>query len=249
MTQTLKSLKEENKKLKELSVAKSDMVSISAHQVRSSLSAIKWIIKMFLDGDLGSMTTEQTSLLSKAYDSNDKAINILNELLLTNKTEAVVERPQEFEKIDIVELIENTIFNFSGETHARGIEIIFLKSGIKIKTVRADKEHLSVVLQNLIENAIKYSNMHGKIFITLKKDDDFMQVSVKDKGVTISEEGKKHVFQKFYRDEGAQKKEAMGSGMGLYTTKKIIEEAGGKIWFESTKEDGTTFFCTVPLSD
>ena len=89
--------------------------------------------------------------------------------------------------------------------------------------------------------------MHGKIFITLKEHDGMIQVSVKDTGVGISEEGKSKIFEKFYRDPEAQKKEIIGSGIGLYTTKKIVETNGGKIWFESSKGEGTTFFFTIPV--
>jgi signal transduction histidine kinase len=90
--------------------------------------------------------------------------------------------------------------------------------------------------------------MHGKIFITLKEDGEFIQVSVKDTGVGISEEGRKKIFEKFYRAPEAMKKEAIGSGIGLFTTKKIVESNGGKIWFESSKGEGTTFFFNIPIS-
>ncbi len=244
---TLKALKEEVERLKKIGAVKADVVSISAHQIRSSLSALKWIVKMFLDGDLGKLTAEQESLMKKAYETNDKAISVLNELLLTNKTEAAIEKKYIFSKVDITELIESAVFDFSGEAHGKGIEVILLKPETKVRTVNADKEKLSVALQNLIENAIKYSDMHGKIFITLKEEGDFAQVSVKDTGVGISEEGKSKIFEKFYRDPEAQKKEAMGSGIGLFTTKKIIEDNGGKIWFESSRGSGTTFFFTIPI--
>ena len=99
-----------------------------------------------------------------------------------------------------------------------------------------------------IENAIKYSDMHGKIFITVKEHEGMIEVSVKDTGVGISEEGKAKIFEKFYRDPEAQKKEIIGSGIGLYTTKKIVESNGGKIWFESNEGEGTTFYFTIPIT-
>ena len=219
----------ENDKLKKICSGKSDVVSISVHQIRTSLSALKWIIKMFLDGDLGQLSPEQENLLRKAYEGNERAISVASELLLMNKTENVLEQEYKISKTDLVELIDNTIFDFSGEAYTKGIEIIFLKTTNKEIYVNADKEKIRVVLQNLIENAIKYSNKHGKVFVTLKEIDDMIQVSIKDTGVGISEEGKTKIFEKFYRDPEAQKKEAIGSGIGLFTTKKIIETNGGKI--------------------
>ena len=239
---------EEVEKLKQLLNAKSEMVSIGAHQVRTSLSAIKWIIKMFLDGDLGKLTAEQENLLRKAYDGNDKAINLVSEILLVNKSEEVVEKKYVFEKVNIVEMIENTIFDFSGESLWRGIEIIFLKPQTVLPETKVDKEKILVVLQNLIENAIKYSKYHGKIFVSVKIEKENIEISVKDAGIGISEDSKIKIFEKFYRTENAQKKEAMGSGIGLYTTKDIVEKHRGKIWFESKENEGTTFFVSLPIS-
>ncbi len=244
----IKQLQEENERLKQLHGVKADIISISAHQIRTSISAIKWIIKMFLDGDLGPVTEEQANLLRKAYDSNEKAISIVSELLLVNKTEDVTEKEYILEDLNLVELVENAIFNFSGEAFARGIETIFLKPEEMLPKVIGDKEKISVVLQNLLENAIKYSNMHGKIFIHLKERDGEVCFSIKDTGVIISEEGKEKIFEKFYRDPDAQKKEAIGSGIGLFTIKKIVERHNGKIWFESSKEGGTTFYFTIPIA-
>ncbi|MFZ2072440.1 MAG: HAMP domain-containing sensor histidine kinase [Minisyncoccia bacterium] len=243
----IKKLQEENEKLLKLSSVKADMVSISAHQIRTSLSALKWIIKMFLNGDLGKLNVEQENLLKKAYEGNDRAISIVSELLLANKTENVTEKNYNFEELDVIELIDNSIFDFSGEASAKGIEILFLKPEEKLLQIRADKEKIRVVMQNLLENAIKYSNNHDKVFITLRKENDFIEISVKDNGIGISEEGKKKIFEKFYRDPQAQKKEVIGSGIGLFISKKIVEDHGGKIWFESSEKEGTSFLFTVPI--
>jgi len=239
----IKSLQEKNEKLIKLMSVRADIVSISAHQIRTSLSAIKWIVKMFIDGDLGKLDTEQENLMKKAYEDNDRAISIVSELLLANKTEDIVEKKYE---VDIIELIDDSIFDFSGEAHAREVEIIFLKPNRKFGYVLADKEKLRIVFQNLLENAIKYSNAHGKIFIALKEKNDFTEVSIKDAGVGISKEGKDRIFEKFFRDTEAQKKEAVGSGIGLYTSKKIVEGHNGKIWFESNEDEGTTFYFRIP---
>ena len=242
----IKSLEEKIEKLAKLNSIKADMVSISTHQIRTSLSAIKWIMKMFMDGDLGKLNAEQENLIKKAYEDNDRAIAIISELLLANKTEDIVEKKYNFEKVDIIELIDDSIFDFRGEAYVKEIEIIFLKPDREIGEVSADKEKLRIVFQNLLENAIKYSNTHGKIFIALKNKGDFLEVSIKDSGVGISEEGKDRIFEKFFRDTEAQKKEAVGSGIGLFTSKKIVEGHNGKIWFESNKDEGTTFFFTIP---
>ncbi|MCX6757380.1 MAG: HAMP domain-containing sensor histidine kinase [Candidatus Nomurabacteria bacterium] len=249
MPEEIEKLKSENERLVKLNSVKSEIVSIGAHQIRTSLAALKWIIRMFLDGDLGRLTLEQETLLRKASDGNERAISLVSEILLINKSEDVVEKKYIFENANLIEIIESTIFDFSGESMGRGIEIIFLKPNNTIPHVKIDKEKTRVILQNLIENAIKYSHYHGKIFISIKVNDDgLVEVSVKDSGIGISEDSKKKIFEKFYRTDDAQKKEAMGSGIGLYTTKKISEAQGGKVWFESEAGHGTTFFFTVPIA-
>ena len=244
----IKLLQEENERLKKNNSIKTDVVSISAHQIRTSLSAIKWILKMFINGDLGKLNTEQENLIKKAYEDNDIAIQTVSDLLSANKTENIVEKKYDFKELDIIELIDDSIFDMSGEAFSKKIEIIFLKPNKKFPTIFADKEKLRIVLQNVLENAIKYSNNGGKVFITLKKKrDEFIEVSIKDTGIKISEEGKKRIFEKFFRDRDAQKKDIFGTGIGLFTAKKIIENHKGKIWFESEDQDGTTFFFTIPI--
>ena len=204
---------------------------------------------MFLHGDLGKMTSEQKELLEKAHERNSSAITIVGEFLLANKTEDTTGKKYSFGKIDMIELLDNVIFDFSGSAHSRGIEIMFLKPENKLPEARGDKEKLRIVLQNVLENAVKYSDDNEKIFVTVQKNNaKELEISVKDRGVGISENGRKKIFQKFYRDSEAQKKEVIGSGIGLFITKEIVKEHGGKIWFESDKNKDTTFSFTVPIS-
>lgn len=248
MEETLENLKQENIRLKQMNGVKTDIISIGAHQIRTSLSGLKWIIKMFIDGDLGNLSPEQENLMRKAYESNEKAINLVTELLLANKTEDIVEKDYTFTEISLADLIDSSLFDFSGETHAKGIEIIFLKPLTKIPKIQADKEKMHIVIQNLLDNAIKYSDTHGKVFITIKNIDDQVQLSVKNNGVIIPDASKNEIFKKFYRAPEAQEKSRTGSGIGLFIIKNIVEKHAGKIWFESSKEEGTTFFINLPIS-
>ena len=248
MEDEIKNLKDKIEKLEKQKAVKADVVSVSSHQIRTSLSAIKWILKMFTSGDLGKISAEQKGLMEKAYENNERALDLISEMLLTNKAEDVIEKEYLFSKVDMEEMIEDSIFDLSGEAHAHGAEVIFLKPEDSLPKAYADKEKIRIVIQNLIENAIKYSNNGGKIFISVTKKNESLEVSIKDTGIGISEEGKKKIFEKFYRDTNAQKKQSIGSGIGLYTAKIIIEKHKGKIWFSSTENEGTTYFFTIPVS-
>ena len=241
-------LKAENEKLRETNAIKTDLISVSAHQLRTSLSALKWILKMFIDKDLGKMSAEQEGFIEKAYDSNERMITLVNKLLTLNHT-GESSTVLNIEKIDLLKTIEQILFEFSGETFNRGIELTLLKPD-KLPLVNCDKEMIRVIIQNLVENAIKYSFPHGKIFISIRnrKDSDEIELSVHDNGIGISKENSKNIFNKFFRATNAIKKEGTGSGLGLFTTKNLVEQHKGKIWFESEPNSGTTFFVTLPIN-
>lgn len=243
----LEKLKKENAQLKKVSENKSDIISITAHQLRTSLSALKWIFKMFIDEDVGKLTGEQSELIEKAYNSNERMLTLVNDLLTLNHTEDV-SIPYNFKKIDITGVVEQTVFEFSGETNKKGIELIFLKPDAPLPTLNCDEEMIRVVIQNIIENAIKYSNQGGKVFISLKQKENNIQISIHDTGIGINVEDRENIFKKFFRAPNAIKKDVIGSGLGLFTTKNIVEKHNGKIWFENALGGGTTFFVSLPIT-
>ncbi len=238
-------LKEENEKLKNISNTKSDLISLSAHQLRTSLSAMKWMLKMFMDGDLGSLSDEQQSFIKKAFSSNDRMIAFVNEMLSITHAEDA-ELVYEFKPTAIVPLTESALFDFTGESYKKGIQVLFLKPETPVHDVPMDAEKIRIVLQNLIENALKYSNQDDKVFISVKETAIGIEVSVKDTGIGIPEAEQPKIFEKFFRAENAKEKDNMGSGFGLYTSKNIAEHHKGTLTFQSS-DAGTTFTLALPL--
>lgn len=251
-------INKENEKLKEIIELKSDLISISAHELRTSLSALKWMFKMFLDRDLGEITAEQESFLKRAYESNERMIKLVSETLSASKLEDAT-ITYKFEKSDIIKLVDDVVFEFIGESHKQDIEIIFLKPTEIIPEIIIDPSKIRVVLQNLVENAIKYSNKGGKIFISIRSKPasphessgaggpDQIEFSVRDAGIGIKKEDEDKIFSKFFRAENAKEKAVIGTGLGLMVTKKIVEHHGGKIWFENNENGGVTFYFTLPV--
>lgn len=244
---TIEGLRAENEELRRLNSTKSEWISIAAHQLRTSLSAIKWILKMFLDGDFGSLSSEQQGFMKKAYENNDRMVLLVNEMLSLNHTEDS-SITYTMRKEELVSLIDETVFDFHGESFKKGIELIFLRPEDSEIFTEYDKEKIRVVLQNLIENSIKYSTDGDRVFVALKKNQNELEISIKDTGIGIPESEQPKIFEKFYRATNAKEKEEVGSGLGLYTIKQIIERHKGKIWFESEPEKGSTFYFTLPIS-
>jgi len=243
----IEKLKKEISQLKIINDNKSDIISITAHQLRTSLSAMKWIFKMFMEEDVGKLTSEQNELMQKAYVSNERMLALVNDLLtLSHSEDASV--TYNFKKLNILHIIEQIMFEFFGETNKKGIELIFLPPEGSSFPANCDEEMLRVVVQNLIENAIKYSDKGGKIFVSLRQKDGNNIIAVHDLGIGIDDSDKDSIFKKFFRAKNAQEKDAVGSGLGLFTTKSIVEKHGGKIWFENALGGGTTFLVSLPIA-
>ncbi len=237
----------ENESLKNEIAVKSDLISVSAHQLRTSLSAMKWIMKMFIDGDFGALTPEQDSFMKKAFESDERMIRLVNQMLSINHAVDTIEENHPA-PTDIVKLLDEVIFDFTGESYKRGIQLVFLKPDQQLKTPNVDPEKMRVVFQNLVENAIKYSNKGNSVFVNVTEKEGAIEVSVRDTGIGIAPADQPRIFEKSFRTDNAKAQDGIGSGLGLYTTKRMIEKEGGKIWFTSTLGEGTTFFVDIPLA-
>ena len=110
-------------------------------------------------------------------------------------------------------------------------------------------KHFSEAVKNILDNAISYAPENAYIDLVLKKAEESYILSIHNSGTAISEEEKGRIFTKFYRSDDAKRLLPEGSGLGLFYAKSCIEVSGGKIWFESEKGKGTTFFISIPLSN
>jgi two-component system, NtrC family, sensor histidine kinase KinB len=242
----IEKLKKEIEQLKEINERKSDIISITSHKLRTSISALKWILKMFIDEDTGKLNPEQKELIKKAYISNERILAMVNDLLTLSHIKDIA-TTYNFQKIDLLSLLDKILFEFYEETIIKEVEVILIKPEIPLPFVICDEEMIHVVIQNLIENSIKYSNRGGKVFISIKQIENNIQLSICDNGIGINEKDKENIFKKFFRAPNAIEKDIIGSGLGLFVTKSIVEKHNGKIWFENTENGKTTFFVTLPI--
>ena len=114
--------------------------------------------------------------------------------------------------------------------------------------VKVDREKMGVVIQNLLENAVKYTPEKGDIKITIESDKKNVIFKIKDSGVGIPKNQQDRIFTKFFRAENVTRMETDGTGLGLYTTKNIVQAHKGEIWFESEENKGTAFYFTLPIN-
>lgn len=223
---------------------KTEFVSVAAHQLRTPLSAIKWTIKMILDGDAGEINEEQKELLEKTYASNERMIKLINDLLNVSRIEEgrFLYNPKEEQIGDVLD----EIVEASQEILEKKKISLEVKKE-ELPKVSIDREKIGIAIQNLLENAIKYTFPQGKIKITLEKDQNNVIFKIEDSGVGIPKNQQDRIFTKFFRAENVTRMETDGTGLGLYTTKNIINAHKGEIWFESEENKGTTFYFTIPI--
>ena len=231
---------------KKIERIKTEFVSLAAHQLRTPLSAIKWTLKMLLDEDLGKINEEQREFVEKTYESNERMISLINDLLDVTRIE---EGGYLFKPIlaDIQNIIQLIINSYKEQIQERKIKFEFKKPKTKAPKVKVDVEKIKLVISNLLDNAISYTKPGGSVLVSLKYDKKKIEISIKDTGVGIIKDQQERVFSKFFRGANVIRMETDGSGLGLFITKNIIEAHGGKIWFESEENKGTTFCFTLPI--
>jgi len=225
---------------------KTEFVSLAAHQLRTPISAIKWTLRMLLDGDLGKITEEQKDFIEKTYGSNERMINLINDLLDVTRIEEgrYLYKPV-FTSIEPI--VQFVINSFEKEIEGKKIKFEFKKPKKKLPKAKIDVEKIKLVIQNLLENAIRYTKLGGEMIISLKYTKEEIEFSIKDTGVGIPKDQQARVFTKFFRAANVIRMETEGSGLGLFIAKNIIEAHGGRIWFESEEGKGATFFFTLPV--
>ncbi len=240
-----------NNHLQTLEGAKSKFVSVTTHQLRTPLAAIKWTLDMAAKGQLGAVTEEQKKYLLQGLISTNRVISIVNDLLKVDSIDT--ERAEYiFHPTDLVKLISNLIFEFTNQAMIKKINFLFLKPQNPIPMIELDADKVRMVLENLIDNAVKYTPEGGKVTIKISDErinsaESAVLVSVNDSGIGIPAGEADKVFEKFFRASNAIKKEPDGSGLGLFIARDIIEKHNGSIWFETHPGAGTTFSLTLPL--
>ncbi|KKT21211.1 hypothetical protein A3I28_03750 [Candidatus Giovannonibacteria bacterium RIFCSPLOWO2_02_FULL_43_37] len=225
---------------------KSEFVSIAAHQLRTPLSAIKWTLKLLLDGDAGALNKEQTSFLERGYDTNEKMIKLVNDLLSVARIEEG-RFGYDFQDINFNEFLEAAIKNYADIVSRKSINLKFEKIDGELPLVYADSEKLSLALNNLLDNAVKYTPAGGKVLVKLERKGNYALVSIMDTGVGIPDSEQPRVFSKFFRASNVIKMETEGTGLGLFIVHNIIKRHGGDIHFTSHENHGATFIFTLPL--
>lgn len=209
-----------------------------SHELRTPLSTLQSHMEALIDGiweptpDRLISCHEEILRLKRLVGDLEKLAQYESENLVLNKT-----------KFNIGEVIKNIVLNFEKEFLNKGVSLIFHEKDI---ISYLDKDKISQVVVNLISNALKYTPKDGKVEVQIYEEETYIELSVKDTGIGISQDDLPYVFERFYRADESRNKLTGGAGIGLTISKSIVNAHGGSITVDSIIDQGTNFMVKIP---
>jgi len=232
-------------RLAEASRMKSEFINVVSHQLRSPITNIKWIADFLTSEDVEMTSEKKQEYIGHLKENTARMVELVDELLIV----ARIERggfPVRKKQGSLSSLIRELIKRSKVFAEASNVSLKFY-SQKDLSKANFDPALMRMVIENLLDNAIRYTKGKGKIEIYLKKKGDNLLFSIKDNGVGIPKADQTHIFKKFFRSENVLREQTQGSGLGLYIVKSIINASKGRVWFNSVEGKGTTFYFTLPI--
>ena len=241
----VRQLQQTNNQLKEIDASKDDFISMASHQLRTPLTSMKGYVSMVLDGDVGPISDTQRTMLQQAYDSSQRMVYLIADLLNVSRL-----RTGKFiitnKETDLSQVVEDELSQLLPAAQARNVSFKYDKP-TNFPKVMLDETKIRQVVMNFLDNALYYTPSGGYVTVALTVDATSVRYTVTDTGMGIPKEDQKYLFTKFYRAQNARKMRPDGTGLGLYMARKVIAAQGGAILFASKEGEGSTFGFSFPL--
>ena len=233
--------------LLDLNRSKDEFISIASHQLRTPATAVKQYLGMLLEGFAGTLEGTQHQLLDKAYESNERQLKIVSDLLKVAQVDAgkVMLRKS---SAAVDGLVEDVLKDLRSVFKDRKQTVEFTHPKKKI-ILDIDIASIRMVLENIIDNASKYSEQHTTIQVDAEDDGEFAVIHIIDEGVGIDPDATIRLFEKFSRLDNSLSTKVGGTGLGLYWAKKSIDLHEGDISFAPNDKRGTIFTIKLPKND
>lgn len=228
-----------------LESAKNEFVALASHQLRTPSTVVKQYLSMLLDGYAGQLLPSQKQFVEVANKNNERQLATINDLLNVAQIDSGKMKLHP-EKIELVDFLNDVVIEQSIHVAEKHQSIRLMTRHKKI-VCEADKHRLRMALENIIENAHKYSPEHKPIVLRLSRSQQKVHIAIEDHGVGIAKHDMPKIFQKFSRIESPASLAEDGTGLGLYWVEKVIKLHGGKITVKSKLHAGTTFTISLPL--
>lgn len=233
-------------KIKEVDKMKDEFISMASHELRTPVTVIKGYAQMMMEESKElNLKKEGVEYLSIINTSTERLGNLIEDLLNVSRIEQGRFKV-ELKEINVQAIIEETIKEISVQAKEKNLILNFEAKENTIDLIRADKDKLKQVLINIIGNSIKYTN-EGSVDVKIYNKDNNLIINIKDTGIGMSAKEREHLFEKFYRIKNKKTQDVIGTGLGLWITKQIIEIMKGNIFIDSIEEVGTQVTIEFPL--
>ena len=227
----------------ELDRQKDEFVSLTSHQLRTPLTAIRLFVEMLSDEQVGKLNEAQHDYINKVADSTRRMIELVGDFLNNSRIDlGRLKIEPEMTKLD--KFIGDYVDELQPIAAKKNIKLIYKPD--PLPSVPIDRNLYGQIVHNLLTNAIRYTPEQGKVSVGIEKSVKGYKLSVADTGIGIPKAAQAKLFQRFFRAENAVLMQGEGSGLGLYLVKKILELIGGSITYETTEGKGTTFHVIIP---
>lgn len=238
-----KDLEKANVRLRELDRLKSEFVSIASHQLRSPLTSIKGYASLIMDGSFGEVSKSICEAVGKIFDSSGLMMTSIQDFLDVSKIEQG-KMDYKYEVFDVKDLAKLVVEELRPTALKKDLLLSFNLIEKGIYPIKADYNKMKQVLNNLVDNSIKYTKKGSvTVYVSKKEEGKKVLIIVSDTGIGISKETLPKLFDKFVRSPNANSVNVSGTGLGLYVVKKMVEAHKGKVWAESEGEgSGTVFY-------
>lgn len=233
----------EQKYESEVQRSKDELLALASHQLRTPASGVKQYIGMLTAGIMGELTPSQQAIAEKAYDTNERQLHIINELLYVSKIDAgqLLIEPR---KVDMTPMTQKALDDLIETASHKNITVYFRRK--RPLYIIADARYVRMIIENLISNAIKYSYPSSTVTITLVSRGETVDINVQDAGVGLAPENIEKAFGKFNRINNPLSYDEGGSGLGLFLARQLARAHGGDITVESAADKGSTFTLSLP---
>jgi len=228
-----------------------EFISTASHEMRTPVASIEGYLGLALNPNTAQIDAKARDFIMKAHEAAQHLGRLFQDLLDVSKSEdgRMTSLPK---VVDIIPFAETITQGLQEKAREKGLTLTFIpttnrsqKTITPVYFVNQDNDHIREVLDNLIENAIKYTPA-GEVAVDVTGSDDKVVISIKDSGLGIPNEDVPHLFQKFYRVDNTDRQQIGGTGLGLYLSRRLAEAMQGRLWVESVHGKGSTFFMELP---
>lgn len=226
--------------------ARSEFLSLVSHQLRPPLTGTKYILEIILSEKTGKLQPQQKDLLQQGFDTNEQMLLLVNDLLDISRM-AEGDSPFNYEEVQFETLLKEIEEQLTPNALEKKISLNIHLPQDRLPRIPLDPKKIKFVLQNLADNAVKYTPDGGTVTIDVGIENNMLKVSVHDTGIGVPASELEKLFTKFYRASNAVETKKTGTGLGLYIAKNVIDRHHGRIWAESELNKGSTFSFMLPL--